>query len=574
MVAEAKRHQAQQGPDSNAGNGHAGDSHVGDSRGALRSGARRRGLHRGGWRSPLGRRILLLNTLVLLIPILGLLHLEDYRDGLIEAELQSLTTQARAYSFALAGGAVVVAANGEQRLVGEQAARITKLLLGDSQVRARIFLQDGRLVADSLRFSGLVGDVEVEELPPPGGAEGPRVWLSRLYDRAMEAFSVASDLPLYSESNTQSAADYLEVERALKGASGAVARRDGEGGLVLSVAVPLQRYRQVLAALMISKEGGEVEAAVRDRRGDILVVFGFALGVTVLLSFYLTGTIANPIRRLAEAADQVRRSKNRQVALPDLSGRRDEIGDLSESLREMTEALWTRMDAIERFAADVAHEIKNPLTSVRSAVETVALVDDPEQQKRLMGIILNDVERLDRLISDISSASRLDAELSRAETEPVDLRQLLTAVFDSHAASERADWPRFELALPSGDEPLVVMGMEGRLGQVLRNLITNAISFSPPGGCVRLGLEPADGCAVISVEDEGPGIPEGKLEDIFSRFYSERPKGEKFGAHSGLGLSISKQIVEAHGGTIRAENRKEEDGRVAGARFVVRLPLE
>ena len=233
MVAEAKRHQAQQGPDSNAGNGHAGDSHVGDSRGALRSGARRRSLHRGGWRSPLGRRILLLNTLVLLIPILGLLHLEDYRDGLIEAELQSLTTQARAYSFALAGGAVVVAANGEQRLVGEQAARITKLLLGDSQVRARIFLQDGRLVADSLRFSGLVGDVEVEELPPPGGAEGPRVWLSRLYDRAMEAFSVASDLPLYSESNTQSAADYLEVERALKGASGAVARRDGEGGLVL-----------------------------------------------------------------------------------------------------------------------------------------------------------------------------------------------------------------------------------------------------------------------------------------------------------------------------------------------------
>ena len=540
-----------------------------------RARARRRAGGLGlSWRSPLGRRILLLNTLVLLIPVLGLLHLEDYRDGLIEAEMKSLTTQARAYAFALAGGAVVVAANGEQRLVGDQAARITRLLLGDSEVRARIFLQDGALVADSVRFSGVVGGIEIEELPPPGGEGGPRLWLSRHFDRLLQTFSVAADLPLYKERQPQMAGDYEEVERALKGASNAVARRDSDGGLVISVAVPLQRYRQVLAALMLSKDGTEVQAAVRDRRGDILVVFGIALAVTVLLSTYLTGTIARPIRRLAESADQVRRSKNRQVSLPDMSGRRDEIGDLAQALGDMTEALWARMDAIERFAADVSHEIKNPLTSVRSAVETVTLVDDPAQQKRLMGVILDDVQRLDRLISDISNASRLDAELSRAETEPVELRALVSTVYESYAASGKAEWPAFALDLPEGDKPVIVQGIEGRLGQVARNLITNAISFSPDGGAVTLRLESEPGHACIAVEDEGPGIPPGKLEAIFDRFYSERPSGEKFGTHSGLGLSISKQIVEAHGGTIRAENRKDGEGRTLGARFVVRLPLE
>ncbi|WP_455372907.1 stimulus-sensing domain-containing protein [Limibacillus halophilus] len=565
MVAEAQRHRGREGPESHR----EADGH---REGAAR--ARRRRLSRARWRSPLGRRILLLNTLVLLIPILGLLHLEDYRDGLIEAEAQSLTTQARAYAFALAGGAVVVAPNGEQRLVGDQAARITRLLLGDSKVRARIFVQSGELVADSFRFSNLTGGIEIYELPPPGGEGGLRGWLSALYDRALQLFAVAVDLPLYRENDRQKASDYEEVERALQGASNAVARRDGRGGLVISVAVPLQRYRQVLAALMLSKDGSDIQAAVQDRRGDILLVFGIALCVTVLLSFYLTGTIARPIRRLAEAADLVRRSKNRQVALPDLSHRRDEIGDLSEALRDMTEALWNRMDAIERFAADVSHEIKNPLTSVRSAVETVALVDDPAQQKKLMAIILDDVARLDRLISDISNASRLDAELSRAETEPVELRNLLAAVVDSYAASGKTEWPSFRLEIPDDDKPLVVSGIEDRLGQVFRNLITNAISFSPPQGEVRLTLSREDGQALVAVEDSGPGIPEGKLAAIFDRFYSERPKGEKFGAHSGLGLSISKQIVEAHGGAIWAENRQDDAGRIEGARFVVRLPLE
>jgi two-component system sensor histidine kinase ChvG len=324
---------------------------------------------------------------------------------------------------------------------------------------------------------------------------------------------------------------------------------------------------------MLSKDGAVVDAAVDDRRRDILIVCGVAFAVTVLLSFYLAGTIARPIRRLAQAADQVRSAKGRQFEIPDFSRRGDEIGDLSDSLRAMTDALWARLDAIEAFAADVAHEIKNPLTSLRSAVETVARVEDPEQQKKLMSIILDDVQRLDRLISDISDASRLDAELSRAEIDPVDLGELLRALVAVQEAGERADAPRFRLDVLDHQD-LSVPGIEGRLGQVFRNLISNAVTFSPPGGTIRLSAQRQGDDVVVSISDEGPGIPEGKLEAVFQRFYTERPAGEKFGTHSGLGLSISKQIVDAHGGDIRAANRHDESGRVRGACFTVRLPAE
>jgi two-component system sensor histidine kinase ChvG len=258
--------------------------------------------------------------------------------------------------------------------------------------------------------------------------------------------------------------------------------------------------------------------------------------------------------------------------IPDLSRRADEIGDLSGALREMTEALWQRLDAIERFAADVAHEIKNPLTSLNSAVETVQRVTDPTQRAKLLAIVADDVRRLDRLISDISDASRLDAELSRAETGPIDLARMLATLVEAHAATRASETaPRLVLDAASGAAG-IVSGIEGRIAQVFGNLIANAVSFSPPGGAIRLNLiEQGDGI-VVTVEDDGPGLPEGKLEAIFDRFYSERPKGEKFGTHSGLGLSISKQIVEAHGGSICAENRLGPDGRVAGARFIVRLP--
>jgi len=302
-------------------------------------------------------------------------------------------------------------------------------------------------------------------------------------------------------------------------------------------------------------------------------VFAGVMFVTVLLSLWLAGTIARPVRRLAAAADRVRSGRGQETEIPDFTKRGDEIGDLSGSLRDMTQALWTRMEAIESFAADVAHEIKNPLTSLRSAVETAARLDDPQQQQRLMAIILDDVQRLDRLISDISDASRLDAELSRADMDSVDIEGLLTTLVEVEriaAEGRGSDALQIRLDLPD-DKPLKVIGMEDRLAQVLRNLISNAVSFSPPKGVIVLRAERRGPWLRISVEDEGPGLPPGKLDAVFERFYTERPEGEKFGTHSGLGLSISKQIVIAHHGRIRAENI-ERNGRVAGARFVVTLP--
>jgi two-component system sensor histidine kinase ChvG len=522
--------------------------------------------------SPLTLRILILNVLVLLIPVLGLLHLEDYRQSLIAAELDALKIQGRAFSLSLGSTAVMTSALGEERLLPEMSRHLMRVMLADLGVRARLFGRSGELVADSYVLVGPFGRVQVITLPP-AAADSLSGRVDRLYKLLIDRLALSQELPLYSESPDQRAADYQEIEAALAGNSEGIARVDGAGHLVLSVGVPVQRYRQVLGALMLSKGGAEIETAVRERRGEILIVFGVALGVTILLSVYLAGTIARPVRRLAAAADRVRHGKGRTGEIPDFTRRHDEIGDLSGALRDMTAALWERMDAIEGFAADVAHEIKNPLTSLRSAVETVARVEDPEQQRKLMSIILDDVGRLDRLISDISDASRLDAELSRAQTVPVDMGRLVRTLVEVQRATVPEDRVRFRLEV-AAHQNLTVQGIEGRLGQVLRNLLSNAITFSPEGGTIGITVRREGEMIEVVVSDEGPGIPEGKLEAIFDRFYSERPSGEKFGTHSGLGLSISKQIIEVHEGTIRAENRPGRDGSVAGARFIIRLPAD
>ena len=358
---------------------------------------------------------------------------------------------------------------------------------------------------------------------------------------------------------------------ALQGEAAYARRRLPEGRMHLSVGVPVQSYRQVLGALVISGTDKSIEENIRAVRLDIMKVFALVFAVTALLSFYLARTITRPIERLA--AERLRLGMNRQHKIPDFRKRRDEIGELSGTLIAMTDALWQRLDAIERFAADVAHEIKNPLTSLRSAVETASRVKDAGQQQKLMAVILDDVKRLDRLISDISDASRLDSELSRADMETVDVGIMLTTLVGIYTAVPKEGGPRFRVALPPGDK-LLVTGLETRLGQVVRNLVTNAISFSPPDGTITVTGGREGSFVVFTVEDEGPGIPENKLADIFNRFYTERPKGERFGTHSGLGLSISKQIVDAHGGTIIAENRMDSAGQVVGARFTVRLPKQ
>ncbi|MCW2244913.1 two-component system sensor histidine kinase ChvG [Azospirillum fermentarium] len=546
--------------------------------------------------SPLTLRILAVNVLALALLVGALLYLGRYQDRLIGAELDSLRTEARIFASALGEGAVQPAEDGSLGeayvLSPELARQMVRRLVETTETRTRLFSGDGQELSDSRVLTGSPGTIQIEVLPPPrepGAAPG---WAERLYAWLTNVMPEREELPLYREADDPTGADYPDVERALAGEVSAtvwrVERTVPRPGLMLTVAVPVQRYKEVLGAVLLSRDGRPIEEALRSVRFDILRVFAGALAVTVLLSFYLASTIARPVRKLAVAAERVRSGhrpgKHRGQreggdAIPDFTARGDEIGELSGALRAMTAALWARMDAIERFAADVAHEIKNPLTSLRSAVETVGRVDDPTRRARLMAVIADDVQRLDRLITDISNASRLDAELSRAEWENLDLAAMLAMLGDLYATTHGDDdggdgaAPRVEVSVVPGRGPLTVLGLEGRLTQVFQNLIANALSFSPPGGVVRVTARRDGAMVEITVADDGPGIPQGKEEAIFERFYTERPAGEKFGTHSGLGLSISRQIVEAHGGRITAANRHGADENVAGALFTVRLPF-
>jgi two-component system sensor histidine kinase ChvG len=329
---------------------------------------------------------------------------------------------------------------------------------------------------------------------------------------------------------------------------------------------------------VVTAEAGGIDELVAETRRAILPFVLLATIAAVLSSLFLTGAIAQPIRQLARAADRVREgiAVAGRAAIPNFSRRKDEIGELSAALSDMTNAIYARIDAIESFAADVAHELKNPLTSIRSAAETLALAQSPEQREKLMTLVKKDVARMDRLITDISNASRLDAELARQARERVDIVRLLSDIVDLYAATHKEGEAR--VRLETGGGAAHVLSNPSALGQVFRNLIDNARSFSPPNGEVRVFLEPASrgGLLRILVEDDGPGIPPDAIEAVFRRFYTKRPAGAAFGGNSGLGLAISRQIVNSHGGSIRAENRLENPadphGRRLGARFVVELP--
>jgi two-component system sensor histidine kinase ChvG len=550
--------------------------------------------------SPLTLRILAINFIALLVLVAGVLYLGRYQDQLFQAELDSLALQARIFAGAIAEGAIPPSADEfnepSTEIEGVLARQMVRRLVETTDTRTRLYGTDGRLIADSRVIGGPKSRVQIEELaPPPDGNRLTQLGLE-IYDLLINTMPGREKLPLYPETGSDLAKQYPDVIAALDGAVTTkvwrIARPDGRNDLLLTAAVPVQRVKKVLGAVFVSRSGKSVDDAVRQVRLEILRFFTAAAAVTLLLSLYLAGTIVRPIRRLAAAADAVRHGHGREVVIPDFTRRQDEIGELSSALRQMTDSIWTRMDAIERFAADVAHEIKNPLTSLRSAVETVQRVTDESQRQRLLAIIKDDVQRLDRLISDISNASRIDAELSRAEVAPVDLGNLLrmfeelyqatgAAAAEGGALAEPGSGgagtvalglpPRVAVELPAGAN-LMVRGLEGRLTQVFQNLIANALSFSPPGGVVRLSAKPMPGQVEVTCEDDGPGIPEGKLAAIFDRFYTERPAAEKFGTHSGLGLSISKQIIEAHGGRIHAANRKNKDGTVVGAVFTVLLP--
>ena len=528
------------------------------------------------WVSPLTRRILAINILALGFLGGGLLFLGEYRQKLIDAEIDSLGVQAEMFAAALGEGAINVASPNGQQLVSEIANRIVRRLVETTGTRARLFQIDGALVADSQRLIGPAGKVRIEELLPPGEKNGILPAILDVFDRLMRRLRRQESLPLYREKHNQHAGDYPEALMALSGDRSFMVRSAGGDNLILSIAVPVQRYKHVLGALVLTRGSQIIDESLLEVRIAILKIFAAALAITVLLSIYLSGTIARPIRLLADAAVRVRHDHGRQEHIPDFAGRNDEIGDLAVSLWEMTEALHLRIGAIESFAADVAHEIKNPLTSIRSAVETTARLKDPEQQRKLLTVIQKDVVRLDRLISEISDASRLDAELSREAAEPVNIGAMLKTLVKIHATTDKhflPNAPKILLDIPAGaDEILMVNGLEIRLAQVFRNLIANALSFSPSSGSIQITANRHNDQIIVTIDDDGPGLPPGKEFEIFDRFYTQRQDPKEFGTHSGLGLSISLQIIYAHDGQLTAKNRISANGITKGAQFTVCLP--
>ena len=560
-----------------------------------------------------------------MVLVIGFLLMDQFRADLIEARVQSLTIQADIIAAAISASAtgdtdsitldpdkLLQLAPGESVAPGQSDEDATEFsinpalvgpflhrLVTPTRTRARIYDSDGRLLLDSRSYSAR-GAVVRSDLPDASERRGV---LDRIAARVRSLF-LTSAAPPAEDPWATNGKTMPEVAAALQGKAQSLVRVNKEDETIVSVGVPIQRMMATRGALLLSTQGGDIDHVIARARWAQLRFFLVLALVMLLLSLSLANTIAEPVRRLADAAERVRRGIRSRQQIPDFTARSDEIGHLSRTLREMTQALYNRLDAIESFAADVAHELKNPLTSLRSALETLPRVNAGHSRDRLIAVMQHDVRRLDRLISDISDASRLDAELARGDAGPVDVAALLRAVVSMSRDSPRSNGARIELSIPVGRSrnaraDYFVFGHDSRLAQVVTNLIDNACSFSEPGGVVRVALErkpaqaeqegeaPVDR-VVITIDDDGPGIPPHALERIFERFYTDRPK-QGFGQNSGLGLSISRQIVEAHGGRIWACNRQAQSTSVrvaepqcvdpdepmrhgAGARFVVELP--
>jgi two-component system sensor histidine kinase ChvG len=574
--------------------------------------------------SSLTRRIVVLNLGGLVALLAGFLYLNQFRESLIDARSQSLTTQAEIIAAAVAAAATreteefsidpdkLLKQTPGEKLADEEERSASSFSLNPERVgplllrlvffthtRARVYDREGDLLLDTREMIDRARAIYLGQDPARAtqaarAAEKPVDELMTTLRRWMRR----PGLGLYDDN----AKSYEEVTSALSGATQPPhVRANAKGETIISVAVPVQRYHSIRGSLMLSTLGGEIDAIISSERWAIIRIFLVSAGVMLLLSLLFAGAIAEPMRRLADAAERVRRGVKSRQEIPDFTDRQDEIGHLSGALRDMTRALYNRIEAIEHFAADVAHELKNPLTSLRSAVETLPIAKTEASRERLLEIIKHDVARLDRLISDISDASRLDAELARADMASLDLSAVLETVVNVANGVARDDGVKVELSKEGASAEAMrrrwrVFGHDSRLAQVFDNIIANACSFSPQGGQVRVLLRPETGIDMsgyrrdgyeILIDDDGPGIPQGAFERVFERFYTDRPE-QGFGNNSGLGLSISRQIVEAHGGRIRALNRTllapqgtdepspaENDpsleDRIFGARFAIWL---
>lgn len=555
-------------------------------------------------RSSLTWRLLLLNLLAPVLLVAGLFYMDHYQQGLLDAEIKVLKVQAELMAIAVSEGAINsefvssmlpfeqerstrkgYAYDGDLtpapyhsglgatsnllsrapreifRLLPDMARRTLRRLASLDNVRVRLFNHNGVLTADSKIGSG---NSFLQTSYPQEGF----FWKRLIGD---------NKLPLYNEPPNQTAFDYPEVGAALgDGVFSSEIRYMPGYGSIISAAVPVIYDDQIVGVIMVT---GGIENVIKNLvafRLTVFRLFAVAFAVTILLSYFMMRTIVNPLNRLSNAAVNIRTNGGRRQLIPDETKRKDEIGDLSGALIKMTDTLWERLDATERFAADVSHEIKNPLSSMRSAVETMTHITNEEKRQRLMKIIHEDIIRLDRLITDISNLSRLDAELSREVFEVINIHNLLSSVIEVYNLGDAATERGIKFVLNwSNDLPkdAAVLGMETRLAQVFYNLVSNAISFSPDSSTITVSAKPQNSTVVIQFEDEGKGISPGDEDKLFQRFYCERPTTEKFGHHSGLGLSISEKIISGLNGTIYARNRKDENGNILGACFVIVLPL-
>ncbi len=525
-------------------------------------------------------RIIGVNFIAVICLVLGVIYLGQYHSRLIESNLQKFQTEVMLVTAAVTDGY-----GAEGVLDSERLKMLTGRLGATLQQRILIFDTDDNMLFDS---DNLIEAYNIDPIFRVLNEERRRLesveilkqtaaWLASLfpqYDR----------LPIFQGIYSKKAGDYFDVVDAKRQNFSLTAWRNETGDVVLTAAMPILYKSKIAGIVMLVGDGEGIKEDLADVWFNILQIFFVTLIITIALSIYLSGVIAQPLRRLSRAAESVRRGKLKHTEIPDMSDRNDEIGELSVVLRDMTYALWERMDTIEAFAADVSHEIKNPLTSLKSAVETASIVKTKEDRDKLLTIIKHDIERLDRLITDISHASRLDAELSRESFDKIDFKAFMRDLLDSYKSPlEREalnntnndealkDGVMITLDLPHYEE-IVIRGSEGRLIQVFQNILSNALSFSPIKTTIKIVVAMRGRRVTVTIDDEGPGIPENKLKSIFERFYSERPDYEEYGRHSGLGLSICKQIITAHGGVIYAENRTDSrSGEIIGARFVVVL---
>ena len=560
----------------------------------------------------LQRRIILANTIGLAILLGGIFYLSQYHAWLIDAKRDSLRAQGEIIAAAIAANASVETgrivldpdrlpdidgakspfrddgfAALQLSIAPERVTPILRKLVPATDTRARVYAHDGTLIADTAQ---LLSRGQVARSEP---AAGDRVKVKSNWTKFL-AWLMRGDLPVYREIGAANGTVYPEVRMALSGSTTPMLLVNEKGEQIVSLAVPIQYRKAVQGVLLLSTRPGEIDEVLSEERNVIIALALTAFAATLLASFLLARTIAGPMRRLSEVAENVSRNIKARDELPELAHRADEVGQMAAAFREMTASLYRRIEASEHFAQDVAHELKNPLTAARSTAEALAYAKSTEQQQELVRQIQGELKRLNKLITDVSNASRLDAELALQETEPVDMREILHGVSDVFRDNLGGGTRRIVLEIAEQSQypaAYVVRGHEARLGRVVTNLLDNAISFSPENGVVMVRARRVGPEIEIVVEDDGPGIPADKLEDIFKRFYSDRPQTDStVGKNSGLGLSISREIVNAYGGRIWASNRMyrpngaaawQDDQAelrnrrmpgVAGACFTVRLP--